>query len=181
MATLHMSAPWVILYREIEELFKYDEEVHVVYDEADNHVKLFVDDGLKAAGLAKLIPTSRTFGNVTIKISVIPANKKDADGFDLDNTPDEGLFNIIFTGNAAFAFASSVEGIFTNALTYVVFKKKVVQYYNDDLGDAFGQCSTLYQEIAKDIFGERDSTFFCTDREDPDKCDRLHSPLGEWP
>lgn len=39
---------------------------------------------------------------------------------------------------------------------------KVVQYFNDDLGDAHGVCSTLYQEIAKDVFGEHEGIFFCT-------------------
>lgn len=43
-----------------------------------------------------------------------------------------------------------------------MFKNKVVQYFNDDLSDANGVCSTLYQEIAKRIFGENPMIYFCT-------------------
>ena len=66
-----------------------------------------------------------------------------------------------------------------NPITYVVFVNEVVQYFNDDLGDVYGQCSTLYQEIAKDVFGETEGVFFCTDVEEPVYA--LGKPLGEWP
>ena len=47
-------------------------------------------------------------------------------------------------------------------MTYVVFVKEVVQYFNDDLGDANGVCSTLYQDIAKRLFTSTEGVFFCT-------------------
>lgn len=177
MATFHLSAPWVIFYREVEAMFKYDTEVHVVYDEAAQTIKLFVEEADKAAALEALMPSEKTFGNVTLKIEIIPANGMT----DLDE--DEGrdiLFDFAFEGNAAFAFARSIPAatLFTNELTYVVFRKQVVQYYTDDLGDYYGQCSTLYQNIAKDIFGEIDGVFYCTDAEDPVV---LHKPIVEWP
>jgi len=53
--------------------------------------------------------------------------------------------------------------IFNNSITYVVFKPEIIQYYTDSLADARGICSTLNQEIAKDIFGEIPGVFFCTD------------------
>ena len=50
----------------------------------------------------------------------------------------------------------------TNPITYVIFKKEVVQYYNDSLSDAHGMCSTLYQDIAKRILDADEGIFFCT-------------------
>ena len=179
MAKLCISAPWYIFHREIEELFRYDEDVHVVYDEADDHVKLYVDDGHKAAALATLLPAEKKFGGVKLRISVIPSNPGLVDGYDFTDKPNEETFISAFAGNGSFSFAKTISGIFTNNLTYVVFKKRVVQYFNDDLGDAFGQCSTLYQEIAKNVFGELVGVFFCTDKEDDDTA--LGAPLGEWP
>ena len=52
-------------------------------------------------------------------------------------------------------------------MTYVVFKKEVVQYFNDSLGDIHGVCSTLMQDIAKDIFEDTEGVYFCTDTENP--------------
>ena len=61
---------------------------------------------------------------------------------------------------------------------YIVFKNKVVQYFNDDLKDVNGFCSTLYQKIAKDIFAENgcETACYCTD-----VSENLGKPLGEWP
>jgi len=177
MATFHLSPPWVIFYREVAALFKYDAEVHVVYDEAENHIKLYVDDPDKAEALTRLMPTSKSFGNITVKISVVPAN---ASEIDLSAASVEELFDVAFDGNGAYAFSKSITGIYAPNLTYIVWRKQVVQYWTDDLGDYYGQTSTLYQNIAKDIFGETEGVFFSTDIEDP-VFENINSPLGEWP
>lgn len=180
MAAFHLSPPWMIFYREIEAMFKYDRQVHVVYDEAENHIKLYVDDSEKAIALSMLLPKTQIFGSVSMKISVIPANVEP--GLILADTSSQALYETAFSDNAAFSFAKTITGIFSNNLTYVVFRNRVVQYFSDDLGDIYGQCSTLYQEIAKHIFGERDGVFFCTDIEQPvTQAESLGSPLGEWP
>lgn len=178
MASFRKSAPWNIFHREVSELFRYDEEVHVVYDEAEYHIKLYVDNGRKAAALAALIPAKKIFGNITVLLSVFPT--KDHCPMEL-SPPDADVFTEAFYRNGAFSFAKTVSGIFSNNLTYVVFRKCVVQYFNDDLGDVYGQCTTLYQEIAKHVFGETEGVFFCTDCEDTRPCDSVGGPLGEWP
>ena len=180
MATFHLSAPWVIFYREIAAMFKYDPQVHVIYDEAENHVKLYVDETEKALALSAMLPSSKVFGSVELRISVIPENYNSC--LNTGTLSNQELFETAFEDNAAFSFAKTIPGIFSNNLTYVVFRNRVVQYFSDDLGDIYGQCSTLYQEIAKHIFGERDGVFFCTDVEQPVVCiTGLDSPLGEWP
>ena len=62
-----------------------------------------------------------------------------------------------------FSYVEEVTGIFSNPITYVVFVNEVVQYYNDNLSDIHGLRSTLYQEIAKDIFETRLGVYYCTD------------------
>ncbi len=174
MALLNLSSPWMIFYREVQALFACDPTVHVVFDQDNNHIKLFVDNGDKAEALSLLLPLQKTFGNVVIKISVVPANN--ADGLFGDFTKAE-LFNIAFNGNGAYAFSKTIAGIFANDLTYIVWKKQIVQYFNDDLGDIYGQCSTLYQNIAKNVFGDMESVFFCTDKDD----NPFESLKEEWP
>ena len=172
MAKIKLSPPWDTFVREMEQMFLYDEEVHIVYDEDALEVRVYVDNAQKAEALAALLPEEKDFGSVHLAINVIPANGNAT----LSNA---SLFLTAFSGNGAFSFIKTIHGIFTNDLTYVVFKNRVVQYFNDDLGDIYGQRSTLYQEIAKDLFGEKEGVCFCTDVETIAK--NLGAPLGEWP
>ena len=172
MARLKQAPPWITFVSELEQMFKYDAEVHVVYDNDEKEVKLWVDSAPKAAALMELLPSEKTFGNVTLAVTIVPAN-----GTTPVNKAD--LFRAAFKGNGAFAFAKTILGVFTNDMTYVVFKNRVVQYWDDNLGDIYGQRSTLYQEIAKNLFGETEGVFFCTDVEEPVYA--LGKPLGEWP
>ena len=182
MARLHLAPPWITFVNELEQMFKYDPEVHVVYDNEEVTVKVYVDDDTKAVTLAKLLPESKDFGNVELKIIVVPANAgvlEENQAILKQNIPADVLFTAAFKDNGALSFIKKIRGVFANDLTYIVFRNRVVQYYNDNLGDIYGQCSTLYQDIAKNIFGETEGVFFCTDVEEPIK--KLDTPLGEWP
>lgn len=164
---MKLSAPWVNFYRELEALFVQDPEVKVVYEEENNEVKLFVDNARKADALTQLFPAEKEFGNVTLKITVIPANNADVSKAD--------LLAEAFDGNPALSYIQHVDAVL-GSFDYAVFQNKVVQYFNDDLSDINGLRSTLYQDIAKDVFGEDAGVFFCT--EAPAS---LSKPLGEWP
>lgn len=168
MTNVKMVAPWVEFYREIEALFKQDPAVNTVFDEDAKEIKLFVKGVAKADALTQLLPAEKTYGNVTVKVTVIPANE--------ERTTIE-LIRDAFSGNPALNEIFTVHGAFTNDLHYVIFRKEVVQYFNDDLGDAHGVRSTLYQELAKEVIGECDNVFFCTDTE----YESIGKPLGEWP
>lgn len=150
-----LSPPWYEFYREINALFEKDKEISTTYDEDNNVIKIFVDNDEKAVALSQLLPTERVFGAITVKVDVIPANAGNSRKID--------LFRTAFEGNGALSCIETVEGVFTNPISYVVFENKVVQYYNDNLGDIHGNRSTLYQEIAKDIFKDTDGIYFCTD------------------
>ena len=178
MARMKLSPPWCQRYSQIAALFKYDSEVHVIFDEDNYEVKLYVDDDNKAAALTVLLPEEYEFGNIRLKVQVVPANGDNADANIDEDTPLDELFELAFSGNGAFSFAKTIHGVMLlDGITYVVFNKQVVQYYTDNLSDYFGNCSTLYQDIAKDVFGERQNLYYSTDIEDP----VLGSPLGEWP
>lgn len=151
---MKMVSPWVEYYRKIETLFQQDDEIRVVYDDEDKSITLYVANDTKADALLQVLPMEKSWGNVTTRITVVPPN-----GF---RSAQSGLFETIFKGNAAVSFIKTLNGIYSNPLTYIVFNKEVVQYFNDDLGDYYGQCSTLYQDLAKEIFGKPDGVFFCT-------------------
>lgn len=50
-------------------------------------------------------------------------------------------------------------------LTYVVFEAKVVQFFNDDIGDINGIKSTLYEDIAEEVFEKKEGIYFCTNKD----------------
>ncbi len=155
MANLKLSPPWDTFYKEVKALFGRDEEVKVVMNEEKYELNLFVDNAEKADAISKLLPVEKTFGNVTLYIRVIPA--------DGGKERIKDIFAKAFSGNPAFSYIKSIDpstGAF--GATYVVFENRVVQFYNDDLTDVNGNCSTLYQDIAQDVITAK-GVYYCTD------------------
>lgn len=150
MARLKLSPPWDIYYKQLCTMFQEDDEVKVVFDEDEMNIRMYVDNLNKADALAQLLPIEKHFGSTTLTLEIIPSNK-------VKRTKGETIYHDAFENNGAVDYIQTVFGIFT----YVVFHKKVVQYFNDDLSDINGLCSTLYQDLAKDLFDGGDA-FFCT-------------------
>ena len=169
MSKLKLAAPWTIYYRQMQALFNKDKDVRVIFDEDTPAVNIYVGNNTKAAALTKLLPEKQTFGNIVLKINVVPGNEGAQSSL--------GLIQDALYGNEAVVDIVPVTGVFTNPLLYVIFAKEVVQFFNDDLSDAHGICSTLYQDLAKEILGQLPGVYFCTD---VDK-DTLGKTLGEWP
>ena len=158
MAILKLSAPWEIYYKELNELFKQDEEVHIIYDRDDQIINIYVENEAKADAMYTALPQVKEFGGVTLEINVVPANKTNL------RRSRGTTYEDLFYKNPIVNDIVTIDGIMSNPITYIIFEKEVVQYYNDNLGDANGLCSTLYQDIAKRIFCEEDGVFFCTDK-----------------
>ena len=157
MAKVKLSPPWDIFYREINAMFMRDPEVRVMYDEEALTLKLYVSNDDKADALMQVLPPQKTFGNVTLQIEVVPAN-------DIVNGSASQLWTRVFFGNDAVNDIREVKGIAgLPDMTFVLFRKEVVQYYTDNLRDLHGITSTLYQTIANDIFLIPDGVYFCTD------------------
>ena len=153
-----MSPPWMIYFRKLEAFFAEDEDVTVKFDESSGAIKVYVVGEAKAEAIGKLLPTSKSFGNVTIYIHVVPANSLSLSSVD--------LFETALKGNGAVSYMRTISVGSTNDFSFIVFEPKVVQYFNDDLGDINGLCSTLYQDLAKDLFGNYSGIYFCTDKID---------------
>lgn len=152
---LTLSAPWVLLFHELEAFFAEDKEVRVILDADSFTIKLYVSDEEKADALTQLLASEKQIGNIKVTITVIPPNKLGVDKFT--------LFQKAFKGNPAVNYTRSINGLYNNTMNFIVFKNKVVQYFTDDLGDINHVRSTLYQDIAKELFGEHEGIFYCTD------------------
>lgn len=158
MAILKLSAPWHTYYKELCELFKFDDEIRIVYDTDEQVINIYVESTTKADALMTVLPTEKEFGAITVQINVIPANTTFKKAKSIRGT----IYEDLFRGNPIVDDIVTIEGVMTNPITYVIFKKEVVQYYNDSLADAHGMCSTLYQDIAKRVLDAGEGIFFCT-------------------
>lgn len=157
MENVKLSAPWEILWKKMTALFGEDPDIELLYNDGDKVITLRVQNSSKADALAKILPTEMPFGNVTVRINVVPANDEDA---------AISIYQKAFDGNPAFSYAEEVEAAGFKA-TYVVFEKEVVQIPADNLGDINGNISTLFQDIANEVIDNHNGVFFCTDDEDP--------------
>ena len=153
MSEVGLQAPWILFARQIQKMFEKDEEVKVVCNEKDNEIKLLVNNTIKADALSLILPSEKTFGNIIVKITVVPANE--------EKTSD--LFKRAFAGNAAVNKIEVVNDLFENDGVYVLFNPAVVQYFADDISDFYGNTSTLYEDLAREIFEKTPQVHFCTD------------------
>ena len=171
MAKLKLSPTWDTYYQELNAMFKNDPSVHVVMDDDEYSVKLYVESADKAAALQELLLDEVQFGNVTLKVTVVPANAQNEYRFTRNkNHPKytELMFRAAFDRNPALSDVVTVQGVFGFSACYIIFKKEVVQYFNDNMGDINGLCSTLYENIASNIFKHDLGAFYCTSANNPD-------------
>ena len=161
MAKLKLSPPWVLYYKKLNTLFEYDKDVLVIYDEDEMEIKLYCSDNNKSEALSLLLPNTISFGDVELKITVIPSNEKTNKVKITINNPETAIYVLFNTNND---YVESVEVIPTpfGKFTYVIFIKEVVQYFEDNLSDFYGIKSTLCEDIAREIFKDIDGVFFCT-------------------
>lgn len=161
MAKLKLSPPWVLYYKKLNTLFEYDKDVLVIYDEDEMEIKLYCSDNNKSEALSFLLPNTISFGDVELKITVIPSNEKTNKVKITINNPETAIYVLFNTNNE---YVESVEVIPTpfGRFTYVIFIKEVVQYFEDNLSDFYGNKSTLCEDIAREIFKDIKGVFFCT-------------------
>ena len=157
MAKLKLSPPWSIFYDEIRAMFLKDPEIKVVMDEDHYTVHVFVNNPQKSAAIAKILEQEKKFGRITLKVQVPPPDGamtyQFKDGVE--------LYRAAFENNPRLSYVQPKSSIFDTSF-YVVFVNEVVQYFNDDISDINGNCSTLAEDIARDIF-VGDLPNFCTD------------------
>ena len=163
-----LSSPWQTYVNELKAMFGEDPDITIRFNDDEKIVSLYVAKPPKAEALEKLLKHEVTFGNVTLSVNVIPPNENEIDILD--------TFEDAFSGNPALSFVIPIESPL-GSHRFVVFENKVVQFFNDQLDDMNGNKSTLYQDIARNIFDEKLAVNYCTDV----KSASLAKPLGEWP
>lgn len=171
MASLGILSPWVIYYKEIDIMFKDDPTISVIYDNDEQEIRIYVNDRQKADALENYLPAAKDFGDMVLKITVIPSN-------DAPLVPFAGdTVKALFKDNPIVSYITTHPIL---GMQFVVFKYGVAQYFADNLGDVNGMNSTLFQDIAKRVFVNMKNVYFCTDLPD-ENGKSLGKQIGLWP
>ena len=189
MANLKLISPWRNYYHEIQAFFKEDPYITVVFDEDNMEIKLFVQASDKAEALTQILNPEKTFGETTVKVTVIPANTATRDlklmmKSMIEAEEFERVINIALDCNRLFNDIRVIKGLLGFNAIYVLFNKTVIQYYNDNIGDLNGVKSTLAEDIARDIFMQHPGIFYCTNvadeisEEDDERAGRRYVPYS---
>lgn len=149
---LNVFSPWVVFVNKVAALFGDDPEIEIEYDNDAVELTLRVANQSKADAIAKLLGESRQFGNVVLKVNVVPANEDESDA---------GLIRRALAGNPHVWDFTDVDAMGFKA-SYVIFNPEVIQYKSDDLQSAFGVSTTVAEQICRDVFDGTDGVFFCT-------------------
>ena len=165
MKDMKLSPPWITYYHELKALFAEDPEVKAIFDQEDCIIRVFVNNEAKADAIARILPEEKGFGNVTVKIAVVPSNKPG------DRYVDD--IKTAFDRNTALVGIETVTSPL-GSFTYVVWSREVVQFFDDNLADLHGIKSTLYEQIARDVLRDGLGVSHCT-------ASGVLEPLGEWP
>lgn len=147
-----LTPPWISHARKIYALFAKDPDIDIVYDPDEPEIKLYVAKTAKAEAIASILPVEEEFGNIKLKITVVMPNE----------VVSTDVLTAAFDGNPILSEIVSIDGATKPPMCYVVFSNEVVQYFNDDLSDANGVQSTLYEDIASDVLEPKEGVFYCT-------------------
>ena len=173
---LKLLPPWSIYVKMIEALFDGDPQIACNVELAGGtpSIVLATNNPDKAAALLKLLPEEKWFGDVVLKIGVdAPTISNNA------FTNPRELFETAFSGNPALATVITAgDSSWYAPFCFVVFKNCVVQFFADNLRDPHGVYSTLYEDIAEEIFEDAELPWgvaYCTDVER-----KLGKSAREW-
>ena len=137
-----LNSPWAAYAIKVKALFDGDDEVIVAYNNDEPSLTLYVENAVKADAIAQLFPETVEFGNVSMKIEVLPAN---------DEVTIGDLFAAAFNGNPVFGGVYNFDSMGLKS-TFALFAPKAVQYYSDDLREYGGVSTKTYADIARDVF-----------------------------
>lgn len=164
-SNVKLSPPWTTIYNKLRAFFAKDPDIKVhsvkLTKTGDRYIVVESPFCEKIDALVRLMKDEYKFGNVTLKIYFSVSN-----GFKATET--DGLYGQAIDGlasNAAIVDIKKVENFVHDEFVVIEFAKEIVQFYNDDLGDYYGNWNGTYVDIAKELFKENPRLMFTITKE----------------
>lgn len=156
-----IEAPWYNYYKKIYNLFSVDIEVTVDEDLTENEDGNFEftissKNAVKLEAIEAILGYGRVFGNVKVLIKYGYENMKE------ENYSE--TYKKAFSGNPLFKEVIDIEMPFHGKSSYVVFKKDIITFYDDNLSDYRGNNHYIVADLVKDVVANT-KLFICTEDE----------------
>ena len=161
---LGLSAPWVTYQGMVATLFKDDPDITVSY--LDNDEKSFTvstSNADKFMLLNKYLKPSADFGGVTVKVNL------EYTGTDPIKRGIADDMKKLFAGNSILEDVMEADTPFGD-MTYLLFKRDAVGFYNDNLTNPWGNSNYLACDVAKAVLNPMTGVNFTTNNPAP-ACD----------
>ena len=161
MTNVGIQSPWVTTYGKIRALFENDSDLKISKLSGDHEgVYTFaITSGnvTKLTAIEKILKKEFVFGNVTLQVKFIYDDP-------VDDQITANDFRNAFNGNTIVRDVKTVKNPFGTEQTFVMFGKDVIQFYNDDISDLYGNFNGLSEDIAREVFNPTDASInFMTD------------------
>lgn len=162
---LIMQSPWITYNDYLTAIFEGDSEVTVSKGEFDADGKTFVISVLcsnndKTDALNKILKKNVAMGNISVRVDV---------NCNVNQEPSESVFDIAFKGNPHYSRSVTLETPFHTQETYVIMNKEVIQFYNDDISDPWGNYNGLAEDILREITDTPSTISYCTEALEPNQ------------
>ncbi len=161
-AITKLQSPWYTYHKKVQALFKEDDKVNVreLADIGDGNYSfmILVSDKAKAEAIKAIINDKIEMGNVTITATVLGPDENGVN----DIEADISAYETAFSGNSIFSKVVSASIMGMN-LNYCIFSCEIVQFWNDDMSDYYGNFNGLAEDIARDVLKET-GVMFCTEK-----------------
>mgnify|MGYP003321061786 CR=1 FL=1 len=143
-----LSPPWDGYMNMLASFFKGDKRVRVGGCDDKRVGTIEVFDTKMYCALEQVLNKKIRFGNVTLRIRIVPANDLKA----FKNTmTDLAALKVVLSGNPAFAKFITRKTEVGNAV-FCMFKPVVLMWYNDNLGSPYKQTASVYELAAQTVF-----------------------------
>jgi len=157
--TVNLSPPWYGYHRKVKALFERDTEVQVKdlskSDDGQYNYMILVYNKEKAEAIKSILPQTVQIGNITVNVTILGPDENatsDSEKSILD------IYNAAFSGNPIFEKTLNRQyGCFSK--NFCIFKKEVIQFWNDNLADYCGNYNGLASDIAEEILTADDISF----------------------
>ena len=161
--SMKLSPPWNTVWSMLVALFKGDDEITVKPIQHDDSgvytITLESSNATKICALSRLLKNEYSFGNVTLKIKyAVTNNSKVAEDYDKNDLYDVAIE--AFASTPAVVDIKHCQDLVSNKFIVIEFAKQVVQFYNDDLFDFYGNWNGTYIDVAKKLCTDIDGLMF---------------------
>jgi len=140
-----LSSPWITYYRKLNALFGADPDLEVNYNDEKKTISIESTNTFKLMALEKILKPTVTFGNITVTVECLVKNGEEPS--------TAALFRTAFSGNPHFSDVIDKKVIAVDE-TFLLFKKEVIQFFNDDTSDYFSNWNGLAEDILRSAMND---------------------------